>query len=205
MDAASRHPEPVAQARLCPEAAGPHQESFEQVTQGQGCRWAVLRRKGELATREGESITGLCDSARPCWRAGFSSARGGLSPGHQPLRTRSLLSRCGARVSSLEHLREGFHVTFASPPREELTAIALPWPLGARLALVMACHVLLWEAKQVSVSPFSPVGHVPAPCHPALGAGLWVCCFLGDVPSCVLNVHHVLHVAQKAGHMALAC
>lgn len=89
----------------------------------------------------------------------------------------SLLSRCGAWVSSLEHLREAPAPLPTPTPthpysqaREEshlqATEIVLLWPLGARLTL-MACHVKLREAKQVILSPFSPVGRVLAPCYSA--------------------------------------
>lgn len=152
-----------------PGAAGPHQGSFEQVPQGKGCRWAVLRRKGDPATREGGSVTNLCSSARPSWRAGFSPARGGLPCAPAAADSGSLLSRCGHGCPALSI----FGRLYPPPPththsqaREgaHLQATEIVWPLGARLTLVRSCL----RSKAGDLSPFSPVGRVLAPCcYPA--------------------------------------
>lgn len=146
-----------------------------EVTRGGGCPWAVLGRQGGLATREGERPRPrrLSVALPACWlqlcprRAFPGTSRFPLDP--------SCPGAAPGRPSSLEPLRAGFHVTFTSPPGEgsrlQATAIAFLWPRGARRAPVVACHVLLWEAKRAIVSPFSPAGHIPAALPWALGCG----------------------------------
>lgn len=117
--------------------------------------------------------------------------------------------------SRLEHLQEAqaprSHVlnqrkSLLSPAIE----IVLPLPLRARLTPlsrpVTACFRKQGKRSCSSAVTPSPVGHILAPCCPAIrhrALVLCVWCFLGGKPSCVLNASCVLRVDQKACQVAL--
>lgn len=118
-----------------------------------------------------------------------------------------ILSRCGTWMLNKDLVQPGASSGGWSPHSHSLSS---PGPgdsssitSGTRVTFF---HVMLYEAKLMTLQLCSvtflssqPRSCCLLPCTGCLGC-VW--CFLGGRPSCVLNVHHVLCVAEKACHMA---